>query len=593
MAMAMLLGVALDQLLTQHTPEDLTRGRLGDLINEVDTATQLLVGGNVLSERLEVLLRDLHRRLAHNEGSRQLTSLFTRLANHSDISHIGVCEEKSLELSRGHLEPLVLDELLQPVNNRNTALRVDDGNVTSVQETVRLYGGLGGIGPLEVALHDLGPTDAELTGLAVRNGIGRGSRLDEAHFGVGNEVADLAGHKVGSAKVGEGAGFSHAVALLDLAVKPLRQLNLKLSGERRSARDDHMNGGEIELVDNGVLGKSKGDGRGNVQIGDLVLLDRLKIRDEVELGHKMAGVGKPKGVAHDENHTINMEEGQHSKEAIISLQRHLTVLILKKVRDEVEVGQLNTLRKTSGTRAIREGTCLVLGVRFIHRWCRQVVVDEIFKRSRVRTKVHFSKVRGFGVKQNGGQLKFLAVVKKGGTCGEHSGTAIIDLKIHLIGGVGRIEGRNLAAQPHCRKHQRSIFNRVGQVDGKDIALLKTLGSKLSRNLGSQRVELTKGEGSIGGDIVEGNFVLNFRSAGTLKNELGKVFFRDLNIGIFALVNFSGGCCQRACGNGTGDRVSTNLGRRRGKKPRDGTERESHFVTRNSTIYYRCPTRRPS
>ncbi len=92
-------------------------------------------------------------------------------------------------------------------------------DVAGVQPAVGVDHGGGGVGPAEVALHDLGAADEDLAGFAhpeVLAGVRQG---DDAHLGAGDEPADRAGrrdvHGVRRHDVGAGRQFRHAVGLAD------------------------------------------------------------------------------------------------------------------------------------------------------------------------------------------------------------------------------------------------------------------------------------------------------------------------------------------------------------------------------------------
>jgi hypothetical protein len=94
-------------------------GRLRDLVDELDDP-DLLVARDVAGHvRLE-LLGGPRRRVGHDEGLGQLARLVVGHADDRDVGDLRVGDEQRLELGRRHLEALVLDELLDAVDDRDT-----------------------------------------------------------------------------------------------------------------------------------------------------------------------------------------------------------------------------------------------------------------------------------------------------------------------------------------------------------------------------------------------------------------------------------------------------------------------------------------
>ena len=94
-------------------------------------------------------------------------------------------------------------------------------DVARVQPAVLVEDLLGGGAIVEIALHDLRSADPDLT---IHPGIERGSRRDVDHlaFSAGNhrtDRSDLRPLHVVPHRVGNRAGFGHAVALVHLAVQ--------------------------------------------------------------------------------------------------------------------------------------------------------------------------------------------------------------------------------------------------------------------------------------------------------------------------------------------------------------------------------------
>ena len=69
-------------------------------------------------------------------------------------------KQKRFEFGRGHLETLVLNEFLEPIDDPDVAVIVDMGDVAGVQPTVGIDGRLGCRLVVEVASHYLWSANA-------------------------------------------------------------------------------------------------------------------------------------------------------------------------------------------------------------------------------------------------------------------------------------------------------------------------------------------------------------------------------------------------------------------------------------------------
>src|SRR5690606_25991461 len=105
-------------------------------------------------------------RLAHHVGVRDLVAVLVVDAGHGGVGDTGVGQQQRLQFGGGHLEALVLDQLLDPVDDEQPAGLVHMSDVPGVQPAVLVDHGGGGVGPAEVALHHLGAPDEDLAGLA-------------------------------------------------------------------------------------------------------------------------------------------------------------------------------------------------------------------------------------------------------------------------------------------------------------------------------------------------------------------------------------------------------------------------------------------
>jgi hypothetical protein len=143
----------------------------------------------------DLLLGDLRARRADDERLGQL--LAAGLVAHADDGGVGdlrVADEHGLELGRGHLVALVLDQLLDAVDHGVAAVLVDDRDVAGVQPALVVEGVGGGGRVVQVALHHLRAAHPQLAALA-RGGVLTGARVDQPALRARQRQADRAlGH---------------------------------------------------------------------------------------------------------------------------------------------------------------------------------------------------------------------------------------------------------------------------------------------------------------------------------------------------------------------------------------------------------------
>ena len=127
-----------------------------------------------------------------------------------------------LQLGRGDLVALVLDQLLQPVDDREVAVVVGIRRVAGVQPALGVDRCGGRLGLVEIALHHLRAAHPELARLA-RSEFGAGCRIDDFALRVGNSgrLTDLAIIGISWRQVGRPGCLGQAVALLDAAAEAL------------------------------------------------------------------------------------------------------------------------------------------------------------------------------------------------------------------------------------------------------------------------------------------------------------------------------------------------------------------------------------
>src|ERR1043166_6063004 len=120
------------------------------------------------------------------------------------------------------------------------SIGIGKSNVARVQPIVGIDGAGGRLGIIQIALHDLRTTHANLTFL-VWTKLRARRRIDELHLSIRGGGADgpksHAG-RIGRTAVGDRTGFSHAIALTNAALDSVHAFARKLSTQRSGARKD-------------------------------------------------------------------------------------------------------------------------------------------------------------------------------------------------------------------------------------------------------------------------------------------------------------------------------------------------------------------
>src|SRR3954447_5258747 len=160
------LGRALAFALREHAAEDLPGRRLGDLRDDLDGAHALVRGDPLPHPCRDGLRREA--RLDDDERLGHLAGLLVRDADHRGVGDLGMRDEQRLELRRRDLETLVLDELLDPVDDREPAVAVDRRHVAGPQPAVDERRRRR-VRVAQVALHDLRAADPQLAPVALRD----------------------------------------------------------------------------------------------------------------------------------------------------------------------------------------------------------------------------------------------------------------------------------------------------------------------------------------------------------------------------------------------------------------------------------------
>eukprot|EP00968_Pinguiococcus_pyrenoidosus_P013563 scaffold1228_cov246-Pinguiococcus_pyrenoidosus.AAC.23 len=266
-------------------------------------------------------------------------------------------QQQGLELRRGDLHALVLDELLASVGDVQEAIFVEVADIPGAHVAVgreRLFGVLGTI---QVALHDLWPLDDDFAGLIGKEHFLR-LGVDDSAAGVGHELADAsaAGARIRVVDDGaRGAQLGHAPSLLDDHARELAgKCGFLLGPQRRGCGHERPQGAQVELGDGRVREKPVHDRRHHVRPGDFLVLDGLEEVHEVELGREQNAAPLHQTDAKPHAEAVDVEERQREVEGLAAL-RILRVCWarLVNVGDQIAVREHDSLRQAR--RAAAEG----------------------------------------------------------------------------------------------------------------------------------------------------------------------------------------------------------------------------------------------
>ena len=297
-------------LLHQDAPENLSRGRLRDRVGEVDVPQPLVVRDVLLDEGHHRLAA--HRFTGHHERLRHLATFAVRHGNDGRVRDVRVLQQHRLELGRRHLEALHLDQLLEPIDDLEVSVLVDDPDVAGVQPPVGVHRLCRRLGVVQIPLHHLRSAHPHFSALADADVLA-GLRIDDPAFGARHQRTDLAGAiRAGHGVVRRGAGFGHAVALPHPHAEPRLHRVGELRPERRRAREQPLDLREIELVHHRMLGERHRNRRHDVRERDRPLLQHAQEHLEVELGERDARGAAQQAQVHHHHHAVDMEERQHA-----------------------------------------------------------------------------------------------------------------------------------------------------------------------------------------------------------------------------------------------------------------------------------------
>ncbi len=299
--------------------------------------------------------------LEDDEGAWSFPGFVIGNADDGRIGNRWMGQQQRLELGRRDLESLELDQLLDPIDDRQVAVLVDEADVAGMQPAVFVDRVGGCLRVVQVPLHHLRSTHPHLADAAhvlvvavlhvhdpafgIRHGDAAGAGLEPAHPG----------------DVGYRAQLGHSVALHHLAVDPFGGLLGELCAERCGSGENLREAGEIETVDHGVLRESKHDRRDSKQPGDLVLLNQAETLLEIEARDRHDGRSLAEEEVHQHLHAVNVEERQHCENDLTVLDIQ-GVLALDEVRHQVLVRQHDALGESGRSRRVRQNHDLLVEV---------------------------------------------------------------------------------------------------------------------------------------------------------------------------------------------------------------------------------------
>ncbi|ONM28185.1 Ubiquitin ligase SINAT3 [Zea mays] len=266
------------------------------------------------------------RRNTHAQSPTACRGPLGRLPEDGGVLDGRVRQQDGLQLGRGDLEALVLDELLDAVHDEHVAVVVDVPDVARVEPPRGVDGALRLLLLPVVALHHGLAPHADLP----RRVLGqRPPRVGvhELHLQVGQDEADrlLLGdlhrrpHVLAAAagvRQRDAAVLREPVRLLHLHARELAlERRQEVRRERRGGRHDGPEGqaGQVELVGHGALHHGQHDRRHDGREHDAVRQQRAQERAQVEAVHHHHRALVPQRGAADAGDAVDVEEGHQAQ----------------------------------------------------------------------------------------------------------------------------------------------------------------------------------------------------------------------------------------------------------------------------------------
>ena len=263
--------------------------------------------------------------------------------------------QQRLELGRRDLEPLVLDQLLQPIDDREVPVPVDAPDISRVQPPGGVERGRRGLRVVQVSRHYLRAADQELPVL-VRPEVGAGRRIYDPALGIRHQRSHrswlaLAGLvRIG---VGHRARLGESVPLNEPASQTPGTCGLEVGLERCRAGHHRPQARQIVAVHGRMLGEREHERWHHERPGDAILLHGGEERLQLEPGHGDEGRATPQRQVQHHLHPVDVEERQDRDDAI--LLRHMVHRgCLEQVGHEIAMRQHHALGESRGAARVRQ-----------------------------------------------------------------------------------------------------------------------------------------------------------------------------------------------------------------------------------------------
>src|SRR5262245_39654919 len=119
--------------LHQHTPKDLARRGLGDLIHRLQVSDALVAPDPLRYVRQDVIGRRFGAGGPHHVRPGHLARLLVRDRDDRGVGHGGMRQEYAFDHRGGHLVALVLDQLLEAIDDEEVPVLVCMSDVAGVE----------------------------------------------------------------------------------------------------------------------------------------------------------------------------------------------------------------------------------------------------------------------------------------------------------------------------------------------------------------------------------------------------------------------------------------------------------------------------
>ncbi len=291
----------------------------------------------------------------HDERARDFAALGIRERHDRRVRHRRMRQQHGLELRRRHLQSLVLDQLLHPVDDEEVAVVVHAADVARAQPPFAVHHRPRLGQATQVTAHDLRTANPNLAVRAGRD-VGAGFDVDDARFRVRNGPADRSrlDRRVLRGDERRGARFREAISLLQDAADAACALLGDVVAERRRPREQLADRREVAPRDGRMLGDREDDGWDDVQHRGAMPLHEIEVVLEVELRHDDQRHARPHAHQHDDGEAVDVKERQERDRRVRSVDVVPGVGGLQDVRDEVAMREHHAFRQARRAARIRQ-----------------------------------------------------------------------------------------------------------------------------------------------------------------------------------------------------------------------------------------------